>query len=484
MRLSELARGLPMSPDDVNPEITGITEDSRRVRRGMLFVAVPGSALDGHAYIPHAISQGAAAVVVERAGAVPPGVPCIRVPSARIALADLSARFYESPPPQLTLIGFTGTFGKTSTSEILRALLEAGGHPTGVIGSLGARYGSFTDSGTGLTTPAPPEMHRCLRHLAQEGARTVIVEVTSHALRMDRVRGLTFSGGLIAAILPGEHTDFHRSYDEYVAAKRLFLNHLSPDGTLAYDADNLAARQLAAASDMARSAGVSFEASGGDLRVLDVLLDSGGARFRLEGRLIRAPGGLRLHSALLGRAHVRNAALAVTYALVSGVSGDKAREVLAAIHPLPRRMERYEVNGRTVLDDTAAHPDSFGATFEVVRLLPARSIMVLYALRGNRGADINRRNALALADLTFVHGVSHLIVTAAADRTADADRVSAAEVDAARQAFVERGRRFVWHDSLDAAAGEALRRSHPGDLLVLLGAQGMNEGRQMLERTS
>jgi UDP-N-acetylmuramoyl-L-alanyl-D-glutamate--2,6-diaminopimelate ligase len=137
-----------------------------------------------------------------------------------------------------------------------------------------------------------------------------------------------------------------------------------------------------------------------------------------------------------------------------------------------------------VLDDTAAHPDSFGATFEVVRLLPARSIVVLYALRGNRGADINRRNALALADLTFVHGVSHLIVTAAADRTADADRVSAAEVDAARQAFVERSRRFVWHDSLDAAAGEALRRSHPGDLLVLLGAQGMNEGRQMLERAS
>ena len=89
MRLSELARGLPLSPDDVDPEITGITEDSRRIRRGMLFVAVPGSALDGHAYIPHAISQGAEAVVVERAGAVPPGVPCIRVPSARIALADL-----------------------------------------------------------------------------------------------------------------------------------------------------------------------------------------------------------------------------------------------------------------------------------------------------------------------------------------------------------------------------------------------------------
>ena len=211
MRLSELARGFALSSGDVDPEIPSISEDSRRVGPGVLFVAVPGSALDGHAYIPKAISQGASAVVVERAGAVPPNVPCIRVPSARRALADLAARFYGSPPTTLRLIGFTGTFGKTSTSEILRALLDAGGEATGVIGSLGARYGRFSDPGSGLTTPAPPEMHRSLRRLADAGARTVIVEVTSHALRMERVRGLVFGGGLIAAILPGEHTDFHRS---------------------------------------------------------------------------------------------------------------------------------------------------------------------------------------------------------------------------------------------------------------------------------
>jgi UDP-N-acetylmuramoyl-L-alanyl-D-glutamate--2,6-diaminopimelate ligase len=107
--------------------------------------------------------------------------------------------------------------------------------------------------------------------------------------------------------------------------------------------------------------------------------------------------------------------------------------------------------------------------------------VVVYALRGNRGADMNRRNALALADLAFVHGVRHLIVTASVEGTAEADRVSAAEVDAARQAFVERGRRFVWHDSLKTAAGEALRRSQAGDLLVLLGAQGMNDGRRLLQ---
>jgi UDP-N-acetylmuramoyl-L-alanyl-D-glutamate--2,6-diaminopimelate ligase len=484
MRLSELARGFTLSSDGGDPEITGISEDSRRVKPGTLFVAVPGSALDGHAYIPHAIAQGAAAVVVERAGAVPPHVPCIRVRSARIALADLAARLYQSPPATLRLIGFTGTFGKTSTSEILRALLDAGGFRTGVIGSLGARYGGFSDSGRGLTTPAPPEMHRSLRHLAEAGADTVIVEVTSHALRMERARGLTFDGGLIAAILPGEHTDFHRSYDDYVAAKRLFLNHLSPDATLACDADNLAARQLASTSGAASVAGFSLDGALADLQVRDVALDHQGAHFEVEGRLMAAAGSVRLHSALLGRGHVRNAALALAYSLASGVPVDATREVLATLRPLPRRMERFVVHGRDVLDDTAAHPDSFAATFEVARLLPARATLVVYALRGNRGADINRRNALALADLTFVHGASHLIVTAAADRTGEADRVSPAEVDAARQAFVERGRRFVWHDALDAAAREALRRSEPGDLLVLLGAQGMDDGHDVLRTLS
>src|SRR4051795_9154141 len=140
MRLSELTGGLVSMPPHTDVEIAGITEDSRRVRRGMLFVAVPGSSLDGHAYIPDAVSRGAAAVVVERAGAVPPDVPFIRVPSARVALAELAARFYGSPPASLRLIGFTGTFGKTSPSDILRALLDAGGRRTGVVGSLGARF--------------------------------------------------------------------------------------------------------------------------------------------------------------------------------------------------------------------------------------------------------------------------------------------------------------------------------------------------------
>jgi UDP-N-acetylmuramoyl-L-alanyl-D-glutamate--2,6-diaminopimelate ligase len=258
-----------------------------------------------------------------------------------------------------------------------------------VIGSLGARYGSFSDSGTGLTTPAPPEMHRCLRHLAQEGARTVIVEVTSHALRMDRVRGLTFSGGLIGAILPGEHIDSHRSYDDYVAAKRASE---SPVWMGRSPTPIIAAHSWRRRPACAVGWCLVREPSGGDLR-LDVVLDrSGHASGSKEDQ--SAPWGHPSPERALGRGYVRNAALAVACALLSGFTTTRTREVLATIRPL-HIMERYEVDGRHVLDDTGATP-----TASVRRsgrpAIPARSIMVLYALRGSRGADINRRNRPSL----------------------------------------------------------------------------------------
>lgn len=480
MRLSELAAGYHVVSSGADPDVTSITEDSRRVEAGTMFVAVPGTSLDGHAYIPDAVARGAVAIAVERDGAVPGHIVQVRVPSSRRALADLAARFHDQPAGKLSVIGFTGTFGKTSTSDILRALLDAGGGRTGVLGSLGARFRRFHQPSGGLTTPAPVELHRALRGLLDAGATSVILEVTSHALRLERVHGMMFDGGLLAAIMPGEHTDFHRSYDDYVGAKRLFLDHLQPDAILAYDADNHAARRLAADARVAMRAGFSLEGRDAYLQFYDVLMDGRGATFSITGHFAGARSGERLHSSLLGRGHVHNVSLALTYAFAAGVPVPIAREVLASLRPLRRRMERYEAGGRTVLDDTAAHPDSFRATFDVAALLPHDDLVVVYALRGNRGAEINRVNARALADLVAIHGVSSFIATASSDCTSEKDCATAEEIDATRQAFAERGVRFIWHDSLRAALGEAMSLTGAGDLIVLIGAQGMDEGQALL----
>lgn len=473
MRLSQLGFH---SPGD--PEVTGVSEDSRQITPGMVFVAVPGLALDGHAFVGDAVARGAAAIVAERHSDGADGVPRIIVGSARDALAVLAARFYGRPAEELQLVGFTGTFGKTSASEILRALLAASGVRAGVLGSLGARYEGFHDPGDGLTTPAPVGLHRSLHGLRQAGAETVILEVTSHALRMGRVSGLTFAGGLIAAIMPGEHTDFHRSFEDYLDAKRLLLRYLDPAAVLAFDADNAAARGLAAESSVRGRAGVSVDGHDAGIRLADVVLDHAGAHFTVRGE--------RLHSALLGRGHLRNTALALTYALASGVRIDQAREVLRGLVPLRRRMERYTVAGRTILDDTAAHPDSLRSTFDVAGLLstglkaihPDSRTVAVYAVRGSRGADVNRRNARCLAELSG--RIAALIVSAASDTAGPADRVMDDEADATRSELQAQGGRFQWHETLRGALDAAMRETRAGDLIVLTGAQGMNAGRELL----
>ena len=504
MRLSQLVTGFSIAPPGVDPVITGLSEDSRRIGPGMVFVAVRGTSLDGHAYIAEAVERGAAAIVAERTGTIPTGVPFVRVPSSRDVLALLAARFFETTSLPLSIVGFTGTFGKTSTSDVLRQLLDVTGQRTGVLGSLGARYRSFHDPGEGLTTPAPVELQRALRGLSDAGATSVIVEVTSHALRLGRVNGLRFDGGLVAAIMPGEHTDFHRSYEDYVEAKRLFLAELDPSAPLAYDADNLAARRIVSGRNATRPSsghglrlprrqstasvpvppgqtiGFTLEGRDTDVQFYDVLLDGKGTTFSLGGRALASQSGTRLHSPLLGRGHLRNVALALTYAIGIGLPATSARDVIASLTPLRRRMELYGHEGRTILDDTAAHPDSLQATLDVAAMLPHRSLAVVYAIRGRRGPDINRRNAAALADLSFLHGVEPLIVTSSSDHAGPMDLATSEDVDVTRQALVARGRRFVWHDALADAIREACVRTRAGDLIVLVGAQGMNAGRAML----
>jgi UDP-N-acetylmuramoyl-L-alanyl-D-glutamate--2,6-diaminopimelate ligase len=484
MRLSSLTRGFTVRGGSGDPDITLVTEDSRQVRPGALFVAIAGTAQDGHQYIRQALDRGAAAIVLQRADALPgSSIAHAIVPNTRVALATIAARFYGSPADQLSIVGFTGTFGKTTTSEILRSLLEAAGRKPAVVGSLGARYERFEDRGSGLTTPAPPQLHSWLATVKDLGARTVILEVTSHALRLDRVKGVSFTGGLLAAIMPGEHTDFHRTYEDYVSAKRLFLEYLRPDAVLAYDADNRASRQLAGEAAVSTKLGFTLGPNGachqlpGNPQLVTgaaAALDEHGIVFRVRDRVIR--------SSLLGRPNIRNVALALAYALASGMTLDEVQPVLASLRPLPRRTERLRLAGRTVLDDTSGHPDSLMALFEVEDLLERKQLWIVWAVRGSRGVDVNRANAFTLADLASLQDAAGLIVTASEDVTSPADQVTGEEIDAVRAALQLRGRPYDFRGTLQESMETVAARSAPGDLIVLAGAQGMNEGRRLLEQ--
>ena len=233
-------------------ELTGIADDSRRVARGGLFVAVRGAHDDGHRYLGAAAAAGAAAARGEAAQAT--ARPARVVRDGRRAAAVAAAAYYGEPAAALTLVGVTGTNGKTTTVAMLRHLLEAAGAPAASIGTLGVRVGSAGDplpGGGGLTTPGPVELQRVLRALVGAGVRAVAMEVSSHALEQRRVEGVRFAAAVFTN-LTRDHLDYHGTMEAYFAAKARLVDALAPGGALVVNADDRAGDALPPAARTVR----------------------------------------------------------------------------------------------------------------------------------------------------------------------------------------------------------------------------------------
>jgi UDP-N-acetylmuramoyl-L-alanyl-D-glutamate--2,6-diaminopimelate ligase len=224
MKLSELLQDFPYTfePISGDADILGVVSDSRQVRPGYLFVALAGELTDGHSYIPTAIESGAAAVV----GTMPLqhlDVPYLQVDDSRMALPHLAAAFYGFPGRKLTVIGVTGTDGKTTTTNMIYAILQAAGYKSGMISTINAVIGDqVLDTGFHVTTPDAPDIQRYLAQMVNAGITHVVLEVTSHGLAQYRADACEFDVAVVTNITH-EHLDYHGSYEAYRSAKaRLF----------------------------------------------------------------------------------------------------------------------------------------------------------------------------------------------------------------------------------------------------------------------
>lgn len=482
--LTSLDGGRPggSSPDGaLDVEITGITADARRVRPGNLFVAIPGTRLDGHAFVGDAVARGAAAAVVEHDSPDGASVPLIRVLRARRAYAELAAAWYGHAARGLRLVGITGTLGKTSTLTMLGAILERAGIRTGTIGSLGiAIDGTVHD--TGHTVPDPMVLHEALARIAAAGAEVVAMEVTSHALDQDRVHGLEYELGIFTNLVPMEHADYHRSFREYVTVKRRFLDLLRAGAPVVYSWDDPVLRGVVRTRAVT-PIGVG-ERIGAEVDVEPLELGASGTRIALhvrrqlpnvrDGRV--EPRRIDVALQLLGRSNVADAALSATAALCLGAADDAVVQALAGFPPPRRRMEIIHRGAFTVLDDTVGHPDSVSALFEVVPRLGFRRLHIAFAIRGRRGDWINHLLGESLAIWAETVPVTTLVVTSSDDAADARNRVSASERAAFVAALEEAGVPFEERARLDDAVRLVLQRAGPGDLVLLLGAQGMNAG--------
>lgn len=464
--------------------IRDITADSRAVRPGSLFVAIPGTRADGHDFAGPAAAAGAAALVVERAPADPAAasLPLVYVDDARSAIARLAAAWYGHPAQRMPLVGITGTVGKTSMLTVTEAILRAAGVRVGTIGSLGLRLDGGTLEESSYTVPEPLLLHRWLARLAEGGCGLVVMEVTSHALVQERVAGLRYAAGAFTNLVPLEHAEFHGSFRAYVEAKSRLFDHMEEQAPLVYNADDRAVRRIV--RDRAVQPVGCGSARTADVRIERVHVTAGGTRFvlhvrrplpRIDGGMV-APFRLPLALALLGRSNLVNVVLGAALSLVAGAAPDALPHVLASLPAPRRRMQLVHADGFLVLDDTVGHPDSVSVVFETVEQLAPRRVHAVWAVRGQRGSRINRYNAEALAIWRRRVPLATLVVTRSADTADERNRVSDEEYDAFLRPLRRAGVAFEESAALAPAVQTALARAGAGDLVLLLGAQGMDRG--------
>ncbi len=429
--------------------LTGVSADSRAVEPGMLYLAVRGSVADGHRFVADAVRRGAVAVVVETPQQNK--VPEVVVRDGRLAAIAAGRAWYRDPAARLALVGITGTNGKTTTTALVRHLLNSGGR-AGSIGTLGAfdGAGATVPSAAGsLTTPGPIDLQATLFELAERGVTHVAMETSSHSLDQGRLDGLTFAAGVFTN-LTRDHLDYHGTMEAYLAAKLRLSGHLGLEGVEVVNLDDPAWRVMPPRN---RRLTFGLDSAAG-IRAAEVHLGSAGSSFRLltpQGQaLIRLP--------LPGDFNVSNALGAAAAAFAVGVPLAAVAEGLNRAPQVPGRMEKIAERPCVILRDYAHTPDALERALTALRPLTHGRLIVVFGCGGDRDRGkrpLMGRIAAQEADLA--------IVTSDNPRTEDPEAI----IDE-----VERGMGGVVHQRVVdrlAAIHAALAAARPDDTVLLAG---------------
>ncbi|HEX2980416.1 MAG TPA: UDP-N-acetylmuramoyl-L-alanyl-D-glutamate--2,6-diaminopimelate ligase, partial [Anaerolineaceae bacterium] len=372
--LGQLLSALALQSDATVPcvPITGVTYDSRLVQPGNVFVALTGGTVDGHRYIPQAIERGAVAVVGSQA-MTGLSVPYIQVEDTRKALALLSAAFFRFPARHMTMVGVTGTDGKTTTSSLIYQILIAAGKRTGIISTVNATIGTeVLDTGFHVTTPESPDIQRFLSRMLAAGMTHVVLEATSHGLAQDRVTGCEFDVGVVTNITH-EHLDYHGSYENYRAAKTRLFTSLASTVEKSADTPRLAVlnrddvsyEYLSQATPVRQ---VSYSLNpGADVWAEAIRYAPDGIHFTARGASFSTP----IDVSLVGAFNVSNC-LAAIAATVAGMNipAETAREAIAAFKGVPGRMESIHLGQNfTAIVDFAHTPNALKRALETARAM-------------------------------------------------------------------------------------------------------------------
>jgi UDP-N-acetylmuramoyl-L-alanyl-D-glutamate--2,6-diaminopimelate ligase len=469
--LSQTPIKLQNQPDLRGVQVGALVFDSRAVQPGDLFFALQGESVDGHRYIPAAVQRGAAAVVgSEDVGDLP--APYLKVADTRLALAHLAAAWNDFPARKLTVIGVTGTDGKTTTSNLLYRMLAQAGIQAGMISTVNAVIGDqVVDTGFHVTTPEAPDVQRYLAQMVAAGLTHVVLESTSHGLAQQRVAACEFDIAVVTNITH-EHLDYHKTYEGYREAKgRLFTalaeTAAKPQGNprlavLNRDDESYAYLDGITPGDKVAYSLDKTRHPQAQVWAEEVVYQPTGTRFTI----VTADGRTPVQSHLVGDFNISNCLAAFSAAVLGlGIDPAVAAQGIASLPGVPGRMEVIDLGQDfTAIVDFAHTPNALKVALQTVRKLTAGRVIAVFGSAGLRDRAKRRMMAevsVGLADLT--------ILTAEDPRTESLDDILAEMAGAAAGAGGVEGSTFLCVPDRGEAIQRAVALAQPGDLVVACG---------------
>lgn len=464
-RLGELFPESGLPPGVADLSVGGIALDSRTVRPGELFAALPGSKADGAAFVKAAVERGAAAVLgAGRPADLDAAVPFVAAEDPRMAVAKAAARFYGPFPA--TLVAVTGTAGKTSVVQFTRQLWTLCGNRAAAIGTLGVSGPDGASHG-GLTTPDAVALAKTLGALARAGVTHAALEASSHGLDQRRLDGIAFGAAAFTNI-GRDHLDYHASEADYLDAKLRLFRELLPDAGIAVVADGVRGSQEVLAAASVRGLAIMTVGTGdSDLALVDQETRGLAQQVTLEWSGIQR----RLLLPLAGEFQLCNAMIAAGLAIATDSDPEQVMEMLPHLQGVPGRLELVGETraGAPVFVDYAHKPDALGAALDALRPLTDRRLIVVFGAGGDRD-----RGKRPLMGRIAAEKADVVIVTDDNPRSEDPAGIRAAIMAADRDAVEIAGR--------EAAIAHAVGMLHKGDVLLIAG-KGHETGQVVGDRT-
>lgn len=454
MQLKKIIKNLDIeyTKGELDLEIDDISYDSRSINKNSLFIAIEGFETDGHKYIEEAISKGAKAIVIEKnLDNYLDEITYIKVKDSRKTMAYISAEFYEHPQKELKLIGITGTNGKTTTTKLIRSILEKAGYKTGLIGTIG-NYINKEEIKSSRTTPNSLELNKLFNKMRKQGVEYVVMEVSSHAIDLKRVFNLDFEIAVFTNITQ-DHLDYHKTFDNYIKVKSKLFNQVKNNGYSIVNIDDDSANRIINSTN---SKIIKYSLNQkSDFQAKNIDLNTSGVSFKINNF------EEKIYLNITGKFNIYNALAAIAVASVLNIDYNTIKEGLEKIDGIPGRFELIkERQNFTVIVDYAHTADGMENVLKTIEDLVKNKVIIVFGCGGDRDKDKRPKMGKVAAE----YG-DYIFITTDNPRSEKPESI----IEDIEKGFINNEKKYEIIVERKNAINNAIKMADENDIVVIFG---------------